>query len=147
MYTEEQIETMFSNILDEIESGRAVRNILKDDGMPDGKTFYKWLDSDETKVQRYARACEKRADAIFEDIIEIADDSSNDTTVNAQGDFIANTEFIQRSRLRVDARKWVVSKLNPKKYGDKIEQTHTGNLGITFVEEKSYIEPKDSEKI
>ena len=144
-YKEQEIESIFQLILNEIEQGKALRNILKEEGMPSTQTFYKWIEDNEDKSKRYARACELRAEQLFEDILDIADDSSGDITYNKDGDEILNTEFVQRSRVRIDARKWILSKLNPKKYGDKIEQTHTGDLSIKWVEEKTYETPKDSE--
>lgn len=123
-YKPNEIEDIFNKILLEIELGHAIRNILKEDGMPDSTTFYKWIDLDSEKSKRYARACELRADSIFEDILDIADDSSGDVKINKDGEEYLDNEFVQRSRLRVEARKWIVSKLNPKKYGDKQETTH-----------------------
>lgn len=123
-YKPEQIEEIFTKILFKIESGESIRSILKEKGMPSNAIFYSWIDSDSDKLKRYARACELRADAIFEEILEIADDSSGDLKVNDKGEETIDNEFVQRSRLRVDARKWIVSKLNPKKYGDKQETTH-----------------------
>jgi len=125
-YSEKQKNDIFNYIFDEISNGRALRNVLKDEGMPSSRTFDKWLEEDEEKVKRYVRACEKRADHIFEEIIEIADDSSRDTIINKDGLETMNSEFVQRSRLRVDARKWIASKLNPKKYGDKTSIDHSG---------------------
>jgi hypothetical protein len=145
MYNKEQTELIFSNILLEIEKGRALRNVLNDADMPSSKTFYNWLESDEDKVKRYARACELRADTIFEDILDIADDSSNDITTDPLGNERLNTEFVQRARLRVDARKWIVSKLNPKKYGDKIENTHLGEMSIKWQEVKTYDSDKETD--
>jgi hypothetical protein len=145
MYNKEQTELIFSNILLEIEKGRALRNVLNDADMPSSKTFYNWLESDEDKVKRYARACELRADTIFEDILDIADDSSNDITTDPLGNERLNTEFVQRARLRVDARKWIVSKLNPKKYGDKIENTHLGEMSIKWQEVKTYDSNKETD--
>jgi hypothetical protein len=125
-YTIEDITEIFNKILIEIESGRALRKILKeDDNMPSTQTFYKWIDEDAEKSKQYARACEVRADAIFDDIIDIADDSSRDKKVIQSGEVI-DSEFVARSRIRIDARKWIASKLNPKKYGDKIDHTTDG---------------------
>lgn len=65
-----------------------------------------------------------------EEIIEIADDGSNDWMERNDKDnpgFVANGEHIQRSRLRSDNRKWLLSKLAARKYGDKLE--HTGPEG------------------
>jgi len=125
-YAIEDITEIFNKILIEIESGRALRKILKeDDNMPSTQTFYKWIDEDAEKSKQYARACEVRADAIFDDIIDIADDSSGDKKVIQSGEVI-DSEFVARSRIRIDARKWIASKLNPKKYGDKIDHTSDG---------------------
>jgi hypothetical protein len=118
-YSEEEIESTFNYICDEIEKGRALRVILRDEKMPSTSTFYLWLDSDENKSKRYARATEIRADILFEDIIEIADNSAGDTKTNSDGFEVMDAEFVQRSRLKIDARKWVLSKMNPKKYGDR----------------------------
>lgn len=121
------IEERFEKILLKIEDGQPLRQILKTIPMS-ASTFYEWLEGDTLKAKRYARACELRADAIFDEILDIADDSSQDVVKTDLGDGVEverpNNEFMQRSRLRVDARKWVVAKLNPKKYGDKYEATH-----------------------
>lgn len=147
MYSEEQVAEVFEKIILEIENGKSLNQLFKEDWTPSSQTFYIWLEKDEAKSKRYARACEVRADTIFEQILEIADDSSQDTIIVPIGEGIEveklNPEFVQRSRLRVDARKWVVAKLNPKKYGDKIEQTHLGEMTIKFEEQKTYEKPKD----
>jgi len=125
-YSQEEIEFCFSSICTRIGKGEALRNILKDSEMPVSQTFYKWLDSDKNKSIQYARATELRADNIFEDIIDIADDNRKDLQTDKDGNERTNSDVIQRSRLMVDARKWYLSKLNPKKYGDKIETTLEG---------------------
>lgn len=139
-YTPEQIEETFNKILVKISiDGMAIRNVLKLEGMPSNETFFKWIDEDLEKAKQYARACEARADFIFEEIIEIADDGRNDFMTKMIGEDleieVLNSEHIQRSRLRVDARKWIASKLNPKKYGDKIDVT-SGNEPIQPLEFK-----------
>jgi len=123
-YSDEEIKIKFTAILERVSNGEAVRTVLKDKEMPSSQTFFKWLSEDGTKSKQYAHACEERADIIFEDILHIADDTSKDSqTVNLEGIEVEqlNTENIQRSRLRVDARKWMASKLNPKKYGNKLD--------------------------
>lgn len=118
-YSNKEKETIFNHILREIENGRPLRRIIKEDeGMPNTETFYKWIDGDEEKTKLYQRACEDRADNLFEEILDIADDSSLDE-IEFKGRTLENKEFVSRSKLRVDARKWVVARLNPKKYGDK----------------------------
>lgn len=123
-YSTEEKETILQNIFTEIQNGRAVRNVLKDEGMPDVTTFYRWIEEDVEKSKQYTRACEYRADAIFDEIIDIADDSSGDRKVVEHGE-VMDSEYVARSRIRIDARKWIASKLNPKKYGDKT--IHSGD--------------------
>ena len=77
--------------------------------------------------EQYARAREAQAEIRADEIVDIADDDSNDFTADKDGKPVANSEHIQRSRLRVDARKWIAAKLLPKRYGDKIQ--HTGDGG------------------
>jgi len=64
-------------------------------------------------------------DALAEEILEISDDGSNDWMERKRQDgsveTVLNSEHINRSRLRVDSRKWLLSKMAPKKYGDRIE--------------------------
>jgi len=131
-YSQEEIDKIFNNIIFRIENGEPLRRILTDEGMPSTQTFYVWLEDSEDKSKRYAGACDIRAEVIFEDILNIADDVSKDY-LKRDGVEVVNQEAIQRSRLRVDARKWVVSKLNPKKYGDKVDVT-SGNEKLQQIE-------------
>lgn len=120
-YSQKQIDEIFEKILLEISiKGRPLRRILKDEGMPTNETFYTWLEKDPEKSKRYARSAAIRADILFDEILEIADDKSGDIESTEFGDRF-NSEFAQRSRIRIDARKWVIAKMNPKKYGTNIE--------------------------
>lgn len=129
-WTEEKKAEAFEKIIELIFEGKSCRSILNSDreNLPSHRVFITWLANDPILSKQYAYACEARADLLFEDILEIADDSSQDVIKTDLGDGVEieklNSEFVQRSRLRVDARKWIVSKLNPKKYGDKQETTH-----------------------
>lgn len=102
--------------------------------LPAPVTFLEWVSKDEQLAKQYAYACEERADAIFDEMFDIADDSSNDFEVTNDGIKVKH-EDIQRSRLRVDTRKWALSKMNPKKYGDASKITLEGGdkpIQITF---------------
>jgi hypothetical protein len=143
-YSQKEIDNIFNYVCVEIEKGRALRNILKDENMPSTSTFYQWLDSNTDKAKQYARATEIRADIIFDDILSIADENTNDTFVNDNGLEVVNNDVIQRSRLRIDARKWVLSKLNPKKYGDKIQQEHSGEVTTNVISLGSGIKPNET---
>lgn len=99
------------------------------------RAVLRWLaDEDREDFRRqYARAREAQADTIFDEIIDIADNATNDWMErNGQDDegYQLNGEHVQRSRLRLDARKWMAGKLAPKKYGDKIQTEHSGSLTV-----------------
>jgi len=113
-----------------IAEGHSVRQICSQPGQPDKSQVYRWLDERGDFRDQYARAREEQADKLFREIIEIADDASGDYVSTSDGKTIADHENIQRSRLRVDARKWAAARLAPKKYGDRIEHDHKGDLNF-----------------
>jgi hypothetical protein len=120
-YTPEKIEEVFEYICQEIEKGRSLRSVLRESDMPSSRTFSKWISEDEVKVKQYAYATEQRAEMIFEDILTIADDNSNDEVLNEDGVPIVNNDVINRARLKIDARKWILAKMVPKKYSEKTQ--------------------------
>ncbi len=87
------------------------------DWMPDDTCIYKWRYRHPEFASKYAEAKARQADLLAEEIIEIADDGLNDTYVDDQGNVKTDTDVIQRSRLRIDTRKWIACKLLPKVYG------------------------------
>lgn len=105
------------------ESLRAITGADRDDFMPGQTTVYRWLDENEEFRKQYARARELQADHYAEEIVDIAD-GRDDWKPTADEAAQAIVRDPQRDRLRIDARKWVASKLAPKKYGDKI--AHVG---------------------
>lgn len=122
-YSEKEIKEKFSYIISEIKKGRSLTSILNDEGTPCDNTFDKWCREDDDKMTEYTRAREIRADLYFEQIYEIANHTEEDHTPFTGGN------VVQRDRLRIDALKWMVGKMNPKKYGDKIDVT-SGNEPI-----------------
>tara|TARA_B110000093_G_C12865557_1_gene365286 strand:+ start:265 stop:696 length:432 start_codon:yes stop_codon:yes gene_type:complete len=118
-YSEKQIETIFKDVTNQISEGKSLREVLRQTDKPNRSTFYEWISKDEDKSDQYVRACNDRSELIFDEIIEIADATADDIIINDEGKVITNHNVIQRDRLRVDARKWALSKMNPKKYGDK----------------------------
>ena len=138
-YSKKEIEKVFDSIIEDIEHGYPLRTVLKNGDNPSSRTFYKWLDEDEEKVKRYACACEARAEQIFEDILDIADDQSGDVKVSEDGTKSFDSEFAARSKIKIDARKWMVGKLNPKRFGDKMQVDQNLKVeAIVWVEEKTY---------
>ncbi|WP_425221723.1 hypothetical protein [Pseudomonas sp.] len=126
-----------------IAEGLSLRSICKSETMPALGTVMRWLadDSNAEFREQYARAREAQADKLAEEILQIADDGSNDNYQDEDGNSFIDHDHIARSRLRVDARKWLASKMAPKRYGDKVTQEHTGANGgaievhsrVTFV--------------
>lgn len=124
-------------LCERIAQGESVRSITKDELMPSSTTVYRWLQEKESFREQYARAKEIQAEVMADELLEIADDGSNDWMTKRFGETevkMPNPEVLLRSKLRVDTRKWIMSKLLPKKYGDKLQ--HTGGDGegpVQFV--------------
>jgi hypothetical protein len=120
-----------------IAEGETIRQIANDDEMPAASTIYLAVANDEAFSEQYARAREAQLARWEDEIIEIADDGSNDWVERERRDgsteTVADQDHINRSKLRVDARKWIMSKRLPKKYGDKVTQEVTGANGTPLV--------------
>lgn len=117
-------QALADRICEEIANGSSVRTVAKSESMPAPSSIFKWLREHKEFSEQYARACEERSEAMSEDILDIADDGTNDwMEVNRRGHqgWETNGEALQRSRLRVDTRKWLMSKMKPKKYGDRLD--------------------------
>lgn len=120
-YTQEKADKICALITE----GKTIRFICNEEDMPAVETFYRWLRTFPEFQEQYAHAKQDQADALVEEILDIAD--------------MADTQDVQVARLRVDTRKWVASKMKAKKYGDKI--THQGdedkpiqhNMKVEFV--------------
>ena len=123
-YTEQQRIELINTICERMANGRSLRSVLKDEGMPVENSFFSWIDNNDKRLKQYRRACEARADAIFEEILSISDSTiegvvietdDHGRTKEKKGDMLGHR------RLQVDSRKWMIGKLQPKKYGDKLD--------------------------
>ena len=129
---------LFDKICDTIaQSDLGLVYICEHNGLS-AKTFYEWIKDDVELRNKYARARELQADFLADQILNIADDGSNDFMKIVKGDMeynVEDKEVTNRSRLRVDARKWIASKLAPKKYGDKmdVKAELTGELSVKQI--------------
>lgn len=111
-------------ICDRLADGESLKAICEDDDMPARSTVFKWLAENKQFSDMYARAREEQADAIFDEIIAIADTPmiGEKTKTGKDGNVEVQTgDMIEHRRLQVDARKWMAGKLRPKKYGEKLE--------------------------
>ena len=110
-----------------LELGSSLSDALKQNkDYPSRKTFYEYLKKDINHSNKYARATHIRADFLFDQIIEIADKQDKDVEISKDGIEVTNHNLVNRNRLQIDSRKWVLSKMNPKKYGEKLDVTSDG---------------------
>lgn len=112
--------------------GESLRAICCDSHIPHRDTVRLWIVNDTHGFSvQYARAREAQVEHYADEIVEISDETDRDTIETEHGEK-PNSEWIARSRLRVDTRKWLMSKLAPKKYGDKVDVTTGGeSLNLT----------------
>lgn len=129
LFTQELADTICERIAD----GESLRKICREDSFPNKATVFKWLAADKSFSDQYARARECQADSMADDILDISDDGSNDSYTDDEGRTRTDHDVIARSRLRVDARKWLASKMAPKKYGDRIIQDQNVRHDFTLL--------------
>lgn len=91
-----------------------------------------WVATDEAFYEQYIRAKEAQAVAMEAELLEISDDGSNDW-MERRGETVLDQEHVQRSRLRIDTRKWLMAKMLPKRYGERVVQEHTGKDGKDLI--------------
>lgn len=103
-------------ICERMSEGESLRKICAEPGIPSMSTVFRWLGDGKNSAfrEQYARAREAQADKYADELVDIADEGRN--------------EDAGIIRLRMDARKWAASKLAPKKYGDKLDLTHDGEV-------------------
>lgn len=121
-------------ICDRISVGATLRELEAQDDMPSMKTIMRWARDNADFRQQYARALDQRNDFWAEEIIEIADDGTNDYVEKRDQEgailgYRENGEFISRSKVRIETRKWLMGKGSPKKYGEKVAHELTGRDG------------------
>lgn len=118
---------LFESICTEIAtSSVGLNKICKQHGIS-SVAFYDWIKKDAELLNKYTRAREDQADYLADEIITLSDDKTSDYV---EGEFgkVGNAANVARSRLQVEARKWIASKLKPKKYGDKVEVENNVNV-------------------
>lgn len=121
-YTQETADTICSLLSD----GLSLRSVCNLEDMPVKATVFSWMRKYPEFLAQYTRAKQESADAMAEELLDIADDGTNDwmERYNKEGKAIGwqvNGEAVQRSKLRTDTRKWLMAKMKPKKYGEKLD--------------------------
>lgn len=126
-------EPMIAKILAEVAAGKSLYKVCRGDDMPERVSVLTKFNGDPELRARWVAAMEARADKYAEETIDIADDGSNDTYVDAEGNVKTDFDVIARSKLRIDARKWYAGKLAPK-YNDKVDVNHGVQPGNPIVD-------------
>jgi hypothetical protein len=129
-----------AEICQRLANGETLTRICQDPHLPSRSTVTRWL-ADESKAEflaRYGTARDLQTDFYADDIVDIADDASRDWTerTNGEGEAIApalNHEHIQRSKVRIETRQWIMERLNPKKYSAKTKLEHGVGDSIAFA--------------
>lgn len=129
-------EEIRASICEQLADGKSLREICRQEGMPAASTVFVELSQDAGFAEQYARAKQAGIEAMADEITDIADNARNDWMERNGSDdvgWVANGEHTRRSQLRIDTRKWLLSKLAPKKYGDRIEHDVKGTMSVTLA--------------
>lgn len=100
---------IIERVLSQIQEGISLRKICKEKGSPSRTTFYRWLEQDENLRGQYARARERQADTLADQILDVANEEPDPA----------------RARVKMDAIKWLAGKMKPSTYGDRVDHTST----------------------
>ena len=103
-------------ILERIADGQSLRKVCTGEGLPSRETFHRWLRDDEALRAQYGQACQDRADSLNEELLDISNDETKDW---------------QHRRLQIATRQWMMAKVAPKKYGEKV--THAGDPDAPLI--------------
>jgi hypothetical protein len=111
IFTQELADTICAKLA----RGESMRTVCKDDALPSMEAIFCWLRTKPEFLQQYTRAKQEAADSFIEEMHDISDASAE---IVGDGHDAAR---INAARLRVDTRKWIASKLKPKKYGERMQ--------------------------
>ena len=107
-------------VVERMIEGESLRKICARPDMPARRSIFHWLQNNDDFREKYEIARVLQCEFWAAEILDIADDACGDSTINDRGERVVDHEHINRARLRVDARKWLMSKLHPQRYGDRV---------------------------
>ena len=117
---------------------KSLESICKElESAPTARTVYTWLTQDDDFLQRYARAKEQQLQVLADQMVELSDQDRicEKVTIKADGSReVVILDQVERTKLQIETRKWLLAKLNPKKYGDKQQVEHSGELNVQLAE-------------
>jgi hypothetical protein len=127
LYTRE----LADEICQRIAEGETLTGICSGPDMPSKAAVLLWVrDNRDGFSDRYAHARDLQLEGIADEMLDLADDARNDWMERQSGEgtiTVVDHEHVARTKLRLETRKWLLVKLKPQRYGDKIEQTHKGD--------------------
>ena len=120
-----------------LSNGWTLAQVCRQPGMPKRPTVIGWaIDAKHPFADIYARARRVAYEGMADEIIDIADNGVNDWMNREFGDSVDRVidhDAVQRSKLRVDTRKWLLAKALPKVYGDKLDVKHDATEAFTAL--------------
>ena len=130
-------EAVAAEVCERLSQGETLRAICEDPAMPSHQTVYRWVADEPTFRTAYARAREAQMDHWSDEIVEIADDASNDymERIGKDGEVerVFDPEAVQRSKLRIATRQWLMARLAAKRYGDRVDVNVTAQVEVSAL--------------
>jgi hypothetical protein len=120
-------EAVAAEICRRLSEGESLRAICRNEAMPARQTVADWLTRDSAFFERYTRARLVGLDDMADELLEIADGAGG----GEEGSAARASADVQQAKLRIDTRKWLLSKLAPQRYGDRIQHEHSGDVVVT----------------
>ena len=111
---------VWMNIVDQVTAGKSLSKVLSQPGYPRWSTFENMMTTDAALRVAYDKAMQVRADRLVDEILELADEPMPEGLEGASA-----SAWVQRARMRVDARKWIAAKFKPRMYGDRLDVSVT----------------------
>jgi hypothetical protein len=134
----EYSDEIFEAICERMTGGEWLRQICdQDPQMPTRQTFLRWIEKDTGRQEKYARASRAMVDYWAEELLEIPKETKNDTIIDAKGRRRCNMEWVANKRLLSENIRFLMSKIYPKRYGDRVpEQEAERDLKISWQEQE-----------
>ena len=129
--TNAELTKLFPQICARISSGELLTDICAELEIPRA-SFYVWLNADKERIDEYARAREEQQHSWADEIVKLADKSRPGNTVTEKCDGTVETktgDMVERTRLQIESRKWLMARLAPRTYGDKVQAEIVGKDG------------------
>lgn len=130
-------EAIFPGILERLSRGESLLQIERDEGMPSIQRMIEWARSDRW-AEAYARARELGYTVEGERLLDIADNSQNDwvdrEVASGRVERVLDREHMERTKLRIDTRKWILAKMLPRVYGDRVQLEGRLEVLAAFVD-------------